>query len=176
MPDYRRPRVAGATIFFTVALADRQADMLVRHIDALRSAVRETRARHPFAIPAWVVLPDHLHAVWTLPAGDAEFSTRWKEIKTRFTKAVGQVGPRSASKVAKGEAGLWQRRFWDHHIRSEADLAAHVQYCWWNPVKHGYVERPADWPHSSIHRDIRLGKVGAEWSGVTPEGEFGERR
>ena len=174
MPNYIRPNVSGATVFFTVALADRGSDLLVRKVDALRDSVTSVRAERPFWIEAWVVLPDHLHAVWTLPDGDRDFSVRWKDIKTRFTKSVGLVGPRSASKVAKGEAGLWQRRFWDHHIRDEADYVAHVRYCWGNPVKHGLVEKAVDWPYSSIHRDIRLGRVEPEWSGVVPDGEFGE--
>ena len=81
---------------------------------------------------------------------------------------------RSPSKVAKGDAGVWQRRFWEHHIRDADDHAAHLRYCWANPVRHGLVERPADWPHSSIHRDIRLGRVEPEWSGEPPPGSFGE--
>jgi putative transposase len=174
MPNYIRPKSPGATVFFTVALADRGSDLLTRHVDALREAVASVRSEQPFVIDAWVVLPDHLHAVWTLPEADRDFSTRWKDIKARFTKSIGLVGRRSASKLAKGEAGLWQRRFWDHHIRDEADFAAHVRYCWGNPVKHGYVERAVDWPFSSIHRDIRLGRVDAEWSGVVPDGDYGE--
>jgi putative transposase len=174
MPKYIRPKVPGASVFFTVALADRKSNLLVREIDVLRSAVRATRADLPFYIDAWVVLPDHLHCIWTLPEGDADFWVRWKEIKTHFTKAVGQFGPRSVSKVSKGESGIWQRRFWDHHIRDERDFATHLRYCWWNPVKHGLVDRPVDWPHSSIHRDIRLGQVEPEWAGIKIDGAFGE--
>jgi putative transposase len=174
MPNYIRPKVRGATVFFTVALADRRSNLLVREIDTLRSAVRTTRAELPFHIDAWVVLPDHLHCIWTLPEGDADYSVRWKEIKTRFTKAVGRVGPRSLSKVSKGESGIWQRRFWDHRIRDERDLITHQRYCWWNPVKHGLVEKPVDWPHSSIHRDMRLGHVEPEWAGTGIDGAFGE--
>ena len=174
MSRYIRPKVQAASVFFTVALADRSSNLLVREVTLLRAVVGQVRATRPFHIDAWVVLPDHLHAVWTLPAGDADFSTRWKEIKARFTKAVGLVGRRSASKIAKGEAGLWQRRFWDHHIRDEADFAAHVRYCWGNPVKHGLVERAVDWPYSSIQRDIKLGRVEPEWVGMVQEGAFGE--
>ena len=174
MSNYVRPRIQGARVFFTVVLADRRSDLLVRDIAALRAAVAEVRARRPFGIDAFVVLPDHLHCLWTLPHGDADFSTRWKEIKTGFTKSVGRVGRRSASKLAKGEAGLWQRRFWDHHIRNEADFATHLRYCWGDPVKHGLVARAADWPWSSIHREIRAGIVGPDWSGEVQEGVFGE--
>ena len=174
MPQYIRPRVPQACVFFTVGLARRGGDMLVREVGRLREAVRVTRSERPFAVDAWVVLPDHIHAVWTMPEGDGDYSGRWKDIKTHFTKSLGMVGPRSASKIAKGEAGIWQRRFWEHHIRDQADFDAHVRYCWGNPVKHGLVERAADWPYSSIHRDIRLGRVEPEWSGVIPDGEFGE--
>ncbi len=155
MPNYRRPKVPGATIFFTVALADRGSDLLVREVGALREAVRATRAERPFAIDAWVVLPDHLHAVWTLPAGDRDFSTRWRLIKTRFSRAL-PMGPRRASHVARQERGVWQRRFWDRHIRDEAEYAAAVRYCWFNPVKHGLVEHPLEWDLSSVHGDARF--------------------
>lgn len=174
MPNYIRPSVKGATIFFTVALAQRQGDLLCREVETLRQAVKVTRAELPFDIMACVVLPDHIHAIWALPSGDDDFSTRWKQIKTRFTKAVGAVRPRSASKVAKGEAGIWQRRFWDHHIRNQADYDAHLRYCWVNPVRHGLVKRAVDWPYSSIHRDIARGMVEPDWSGIAPDGEFGE--
>lgn len=178
MSTYRRPPVTGAMVFFTVALAARGGDVLLREIGALREAVRVTRAERPFGIEAWVVLPDHMHAVWRMPAGDRAYGVRWGAIKARFTRAVrekgcrvgfdptngarcapGMVGwnptLRSASKVRKGDAGLWQRRFWEHHIRDEADYWAHVRYCWMNPVKHGFVARPEDWPFSSVHRDGR---------------------
>ncbi len=174
MPNYIRPKIDAATVFFTVALARREDDLLTREVSRLREAVAAVAHRRPFRMDAFVVLPDHLHAIWTLPEGDHDFSTRWKEIKASFSKMVGVRGARSPSKISKGEVGIWQRRFWDHHIRSEADYANHVQYCWGNPVKHGFVARAVDWPFSSIHRDIRLGHVGAEWSGRIPQGMFGE--
>lgn len=174
MSRYIRPRVPGASVFFTVTLADRRSRLLVDHVEALREAVRQTMIVRTFRIDAWVVLPDHLHAVWTLPESDADYSVRWKDIKTSFTKSVGLTGRRSASKVAKGEAGIWQRRFWEHHIRDERDFVTHLRYCWWNPVKHGLVERAVDWPWSSIHRDIRRGQVDPEWAGVPVDGDFGE--
>ncbi len=152
--------------------------MLVDEIGALRAAVQVTRAERPFHIDACVVLPDHLHCIWTLPVGDRDFSTRWGAIKARFTRTIrdnGRVGfqpthakrlghavgwnptlRRTASKVAKGDAGVWQRRFWEHHIRDDADYRAHVRYCWMNPVKHGFVERPEEWTYSSVHRDARF--------------------
>ncbi|MTD99196.1 transposase [Paracoccus sp. YIM 132242] len=163
MSRYLRPRLPAVPVFFTVALAQRGGQLLVDQVEVLREAVRVTQAERPFGIEAWVVLPDHLHCIWRLPEGDCDYSVRWGAIKARFTRGVrDEVGwnptLRSPSKVAKGDAGLWQRRFWDHHIRDERDLAAHVRYCWWNPVKHGYVQRPEHWPHSSVHRDIAVGR------------------
>ena len=187
MSSYIRPRQPGASIFFTVALADRGARTLVDQVEALRQAVRATKAERPFRIDAWVVLPDHMHCVWTLPEGDADFSVRMAAIKARFTRAlpgndrrvgfhptmVEQEGnvlvirsdggvephptvnerPRTRSKAMKQDGRVWQRRFWEHHIRDDAAFAACVQYCWINPVKHGLAEHPKDWPYSSWHRD-----------------------
>ncbi|MCW1918458.1 transposase [Rhodobacter sp. KR11] len=154
MSGYVRPRVSGASVFFTVTLQDRGGQLLVDEVARLREAVAVTRAERPFQIDAFVVLPDHLHCVWTLPEGETDFSTRWRLIKTRFSRGL-PMGTRRASHERRQERGIWQRRFWEHHIRNEADFAAHVQYCWINPVKHGLVERPEDWPYSSIHRDLR---------------------
>ena len=177
MTNYRRAKVSGGSYFFTVALADRSSSILVDCIEDLRASYALTKSERPFRCDAFVVLPDHVHAVWTLPKGDADFSTRWRLIKARFSRAVtcrmGGFHP-SPSKRRKGEIGLWQRRFWEHCIRDAADHAAHVRYCWGNPVKHGYVERAVEWPYSSIHRDMRAGRVDAEWSGMSPEGAFGE--
>ncbi len=159
MPNYTRPQCTGAAIFFTVALQDRGARLLLDHVDHLRAAVAVTKAERPFQINAWVVLPDHLHCVWTLPGGDGDFSTRWRLIKARFSRAVPK-GALRPSHIARQERGIWQRRFWEHHLRDEADLSAHVNYCWINPVKHGLVKRPEDWPYSSVHRDLRMGDIG----------------
>lgn len=186
MPNYVRPKVRGGTVFFTVALARRDSSLLVDEIDRLRDAVRTTRAERPFHVDAWVVLPDHLHAVWTLPAGDGDFSTRWGAIKARFSASCRRAGFIPPPPIGhenggvnpalrrKGEVGLWQPRFWEHHIRHTADYDAHLRYCWGNPVKHGLVDRAADWPFSSIHRDICAGLVDAEWSGPVPSGRYGE--
>ncbi|MFP4044702.1 MAG: REP-associated tyrosine transposase [Rhodosalinus sp.] len=157
MPNYKRPRVPGATIFFTVALRERGDDLLVREIDRLRDAVRKTRAERPFRIDAWVVLPDHLHAVWTLPEGEADFSTRWRLIKARFSRGLPR-GPRRPSDLARNERAIWQRRFWEHHVRGAADLAACKRYCHLNPVRHGLAETPEAWPFSTVHREIRHGR------------------
>jgi putative transposase len=159
MSDYGRPQVNGACVFFTVALAQRGSRLLVDEVARLRAAVRATLAERPFGIEAFVVLPDHLHTVWRLPEGDADFATRWRLIKSRFSMGVPK-GQLWQSHVARQERGIWQRRYWEHHIRDQADFAAHVRYCWINPVKHGLVEKPEDWPYSSVHRDIRLGRYG----------------
>jgi putative transposase len=173
MASYVRPKVTGSQIFFTVALADSKDDRLVTCIAELREAVRMAQNSRPFRIDAMVVLPDHLHAIWTLPSHDRDFSTRWSSIKACFSMRQ-EAGHQRASHVRRREKGIWQRRFWEHHIRDEADFDMHLRYCWGNPVKHRLVARPADWPFSSIHREIRLGKVQSGWSGGALTGDFGE--
>jgi putative transposase len=176
MPDYRRAFVPGGCWFFTLAVLDRRSALLVERIEALREAMVWTRRRYPFHIDAMVVLPDHLHAVWTLPPDDAEFSIRWRMIKTRFARAIPPTERRTAVQKARGERGLWQRRFWEHLIRDERDYVRHVEYCHINPVKHGLVRRVRDWPYSSFHRDVRAGVFPEDWAGeVEATGEFGER-
>ncbi|SDR12285.1 putative transposase [Pseudoxanthomonas sp. CF385] len=176
MTHYRRAFVPGATYFFTVNLADRQATLLVDHIDLLRDAVRYTRKRHPFDIDAMVVLPDHLHAVWTLPPGDADFPLRWRLIKTWFSRHLPHGEHRRASHVDKSERGIWQRRYWEHVIRDETDLARHVDYIHGNPVKHGHVVRVRDWPYSTFHRFARNGILSEDWGSAGENASFGERR
>ena len=154
---YIRAWHPGGTYFFTVNLAERSRTLLVDHVGHLREAVRKVKQVHPFDILAWVVLPDHLHAVWTLPEGDADCSTRWSLIKAGFSRGIAQGERISASRQHKRERGIWQRRYWEHLIADEPDLWRHVHYVHINPVKHGYVQRAHEWPYSSIHRDIRLG-------------------
>jgi putative transposase len=176
MPNYRRVLAPGGCWFFTVNLLDRRRRLLTDHIDALRAATLRTQGRHPFAIDAMVVLPDHIHAVWTLPPGDADFSLRWRLIKIDFAKAVPKTELRSAVRMARGERGVWQRRFWEHLIHDDEDFCRHVEYCYFNPVRHGLVTRVCDWPYSSFHRDVRAGLIPADWAGdLSAEGEFGER-
>lgn len=165
MPDYRRNRVPGETYFFTVNLLERRSALLTTHIDAFRDAVRQARARKPFHIDAWVVLPDHTHCVWTLPPGDADYSARWKAIKIAFAKALPKTERLSAVRARKGERGIWQRRFWEHTIRNDADYAAHVDYVHINPFKHGIVQRVVDWPYSSFHRFVQAGIYPPDWAG-----------
>jgi putative transposase len=176
MPDYRRNYVEGGTYFFTVALADRRSDLLVKEVAALRASVSRARALHPFNIDAWVVLPEHLHAVWTLPDGDADFSARWSLIKRGFTARVAKGERRSASRIAKGERGIWQRRFWERTIRDEADFRRHVDYVHINPVKHGLVNNAWDWPFSSFRRAVARGDYPTDWGGLEEmDGGFGEK-
>lgn len=164
MRTYTRAHAPGACYFFTVNLARRRGnDLLVRHIEALRASVATTRRDHPFAIDAMVVLPDHLHALWQLPEGDADFSTRWRLIKARFSRAVPAGEHITPSRARRGERGLWQRRFWEHLIRDERDWQRHVDYIHYNPVKHGHVSRAVDWPYSSLHRFIREGWRDPDW-------------
>lgn len=120
IPNYRRLRVSGGTYFFTVNLFDRRSDMLVGHIDPLRNAVRQTREILPFHIDAWVVLPEHMHCVWTLPEGDSDFSKRWQAIKIAFAKSLPRSEPRSAVMRRRHERGIWQHRYWEHAIRTTA--------------------------------------------------------
>src|SRR5882724_13621472 len=157
MPNYRRVFIPGGCWFFTVYLLERRNTLLVDRIDALRDAVERTRKDHPFIIDAFVVLPDHIHAIWTLPPEDADFSTRWRLIKSRFAKVLPKHERLSDVRKARGERGIWQRRFWEHLVSDETDYARHVEYCYINPVKHRLVARVCGWPHSSFHRDVRAG-------------------
>ena len=176
MTDYRRSRISGASYFFTVNLADRSQALLTQNIALLRSAFEYTRERHPFIVDAIVVLPEHLHAIWTLPEGDRDFSLRWRLIKTVFSRGLSHGEHRSNSRQSKGERGIWQRRYWEHLIRDEVDFSRHVDYIHINPLKHGLVKRVTDWPHSSFHRYVRAGILPMDWAGAEGvELEFGER-
>jgi REP-associated tyrosine transposase len=173
MPRYVRAK--GHVFFFTVVLADRSSNLLVDQIDRLRKVYRTVQQHRPFETIAICVLPDHVHALWALPEGDSDFSTRWSLIKTGFSRGL-DPGPRSASKVGKREKGIWQRRYWEHTIRDDADLERHVDYIHFNPVKHRHVTRMVDWPHSSFHRYVERGLLAADWAGDARDiqGSFGE--
>ncbi|MDS4030693.1 MAG: transposase [Candidatus Contendobacter sp.] len=166
MTAYRRHRVSGGTYFFTVNLAERDRRLLTEHIGALRDAFRRVRAAHPFRIEAVVVLPDHLHTLWTLPAGDHDFSLRWRQLKSAFSRAMETEEHLSASRARKRERGIWQRRFWEHAIRDEEDFSRHVDYIHYNPVKHGHVKSVVEWPYSSFHRHVGWGVYPADWAGA----------
>jgi putative transposase len=181
MSTYRRSATAGGTYFFTVVAYKRQpflCDPDVR--EALRQAIHHARENHPFAIDAWVLLPDHLHAIWTLPPDDADFGKRWGLIKSQVSKARGErlhdPGQMTPSKIKHRESTLWQRRFWEHQIRDEADFAHHMNYVHFNPVKHGLVKRAHYWPHSTFHRYVKQGRYPQDWgqSLDIPHQNFGE--
>lgn len=174
MSCYRRMRLPGATCFFTLNLAQPGMGLLTDHIDALRRAYGAMMAEMPVRTEAIVVLPDHLHAIWTLPAGDHGYGERWRRIKARFSRELALQLPRSASKARKRETGIWQRRFWEHTIRDRADFQLHMDYCRGDPVRHGLVAEAADWPFSSIHRDIRQGLIPPDWMPNRLHGRFGE--
>jgi putative transposase len=177
MSHYRRSLATGATFFFTVNLADRKNRLLVDEIDRLRLAFEVVRTRYPFKTIAYCVLPDHLHAVWRLPPDDADFGLRWSRIKRAFSQGLPAADARSVSKIAKREKGIWQRRFWEHQIRDETDLQRHVDYIHFNPVKHGHVQRVADWAYSSFHRYVAREILPVDWAGMDVVGDahrFGE--
>lgn len=175
MTQYRRARSTGGTYFFTVALADRRSALLVDRVSSLRNAFRHVQRVHPFAIEAIVILPDHLHSVWRLPPSDADYSTRWRLIKTEFSRVIPADELRNASRIAKNERGIWQRRYWEHLIRDDTDFVRHVDYIHNNPARHGHVKRLADWPLSSFHKFVQLGILPHDWGGGTESTEqFGE--
>ena len=178
MSRYIRAGAAGATYFFTAALQDRSARWLVDHVAVLRACVARTKSLHPFDIDAMVVLPEHLHALWTLPAEDGDFSQRWRLIKRDFTRHLllaGVLDMAARSSRRPGERNVWQRRFWEHQIRDEEDFARHLDYIHFNPVKHGWVLRARDWPYSSLHRFVRQGLLPADWGiSAAVEGQYGE--
>lgn len=175
MVHYRRNLIKGGTYFFTVAIQDRKSALLVEWIDELRAAVRAVRHENPFHIDAWVVLPDHLHAMWTLPQGDDDYPGRWRAIKSHFTRAIVRAGA-TVTRNANGEYNVWQRRFWEHTIRDARDFEKHMDYIHYNPVKHGHARHPGEWPHSTFQRWVSQGVYPKDWGGyVEEEGKsFGE--
>ncbi|MDH1264617.1 transposase [Pseudomonas sp. GD03944] len=175
MSHYRREWVPGGTYFFTVTLADRRSRLLVDEIALLRKTYVQANKRLPFTTIAICVLPDHLHAIWSLPDGDSDYSQRWALIKSQFSRALPAATSVSPSKSRKREKGIWQRRFWEHCIRDDEDLARHVDYIHYNPVKHGLVTQVRDWPYSSFHRYVERGDVSRDWGGGEGvDGVFGE--
>jgi putative transposase len=172
---YRRNLVPGGTYFFTVTLADRRTDWLVRNIQLLREAFRFARRKRSFHIDAIVVLPEHIHCIWTLPPDDANYAHRWRLIKGCFSGALADTG-KPVKRNSNGEYNVWQRRFWEHTVRDEEDLRAHADYIHYNPVKHGLVNQVCEWPYSSFHRFVRLGWLSSDWAGDSNlmDGPMGE--
>ncbi|EOV8481770.1 transposase [Klebsiella aerogenes] len=163
MSNYRRSYLPGGCWFFTVNLQNRHSDLLTRHIDHLRAAIACAKRKRPFQINSWVVLPEHMHCIWTLPEGDSDYSGRWREIKKSFTRALAQ-------------SQIWQPRFWEHAIRNDEDYRRHMDYVYINPLKHRLVGRVSDWPYSTFHRDVRQGLYPEDWAGHIAEMDAGERR
>jgi putative transposase len=182
MPRYLRPQTTGGTYFFTVVTFGRRK-ILTQDISRqlLSKAFAEVKTQYPFSVEALVLLPDHLHAIWTLPVGDMDYSKRWGLIKANFSKEGKPYfsGTKSAnpSRIKRRETTIWQRRFWEHTIRDDADYGRHVDYIHYNPVKHGLVKNVIDWPHSSFHRYVREEFYPENWGvGVTfnQDDSFGE--
>lgn len=164
---YRRIFEPGASYFFTVVTyARRPLFDDPANVDLLHGSIAEVKSRHPFEIDAYVILPDHLHMVWSLPAGDSNYSMRWNLAKAVFTRKYARRHPmpkRSASRMAKREQAVWQRRFWEHLIRDEEDFSNHLDYIHLNPVEHGLVTQPALWLHSSFAAWVEYGRYDQNW-------------
>ncbi len=167
MSDYRRYFVAGGTYFFTVVTERRRplfADARARRL--LGSVFRRGLHRSPMRVLAIVLLPDHLHCLWALPPGDSDYSGRWRWLKGEFTRQWLTIGGKEQphdTPTRQRRRGVWQRRFWEHTIRDEADLERHANYIHYNPVKHGLVASPHEWPWSSFHRWVRAGHYTLDW-------------
>ena len=169
MPNYRRIRVAGGTYFFTVVTHQRRPLFsLPANVQRLRTALRRTQSAYPFRIDAMVVLPDHLHALWTLPDDDGDHARRWRLAKTLFTQSAPEDVPGDRAR-RPGERSVWQRRYWEHLVRDDEDFRRHMDYIHYNPVKHGLVEQPGDWPYSSFRRAVERGWYPADWGAWEPE-------
>jgi putative transposase len=177
MSHYRRNYVEGGTYFFTVVTYHRRRILdtgLAR--SCLRNAIETIRRDRPFEIIAFVLLPEHLHTVWQLPSGDANYSTRWRRIKEEFTEQYLAAGGtelwQTRSRRHHGERGIWHRRFWEHTIKSPEELERCCKYIHWNPKKHGLVSSLENWPYSSFHRFVTLGEYEPGWGGEDPTPGF----
>ncbi len=164
---YRRSIAKGSTYFFTLVTFERKKILSTDdNVAIIREAFAHVAKRRPFATEAAIIMPDHIHCIWTMPEGDADFSTRWRLIKSRFTRGFGRYGEyNNPSRVKKGERAVWQRRFWEHMIQNEKDFQNHVDYIHYNPVKHGLAKSPKDWPYSSFHRYVKDGIYPLDWGG-----------
>ncbi len=182
MPSYLRPKTTGGTFFFTIVTFERREILtLDKSRQILRQAIKDVQREYPFFIEDWVLLPDHIHAIWTLPHGDTDYSKRWGLIKAKFSKEGkaffhGQQSV-NASRIKRRETNIWQRRFWEHGIRDDQDLRRHIDYIHYNPVKHGLVRRVGEWPYSTFHQYVKEGLYPENWGeGVSfdREDSFGE--
>ena len=169
MPEYRRVYIKGGTFFFTVVTNGRYPIFEDKSAtDLLKTSFYRVTIAHPFEIDSIVVLPNHLHCIWILPEGDSDFSTRWRLIKSDFTRNYLAASAReiSDSRRIKREKGIWQRRFWEHTIRDEADLNTHRDYIHYNPVRHGLSDSPANWEHSSFKMFVKKGFYSPDWGSI----------
>lgn len=164
MPDYRRNRVPAGTFFFTVNLANRRSDLLVREVETLRAAVRAVRLATPFHTDSWVILPDHMHCIWTLPEEDTDYSGRWQAINKRFSKALPNVESMRPEALARDGRRIWRKRISELTVRDDRDYRAPMDYVHFNPVKHGLAAHPADWPHSTFQKCVALGLYEPAWA------------
>lgn len=164
--QYRRSRAKGGTFFFTVVTHNRRRFLCYEsNVALLREAFRSVIDQHPFSVAAFVLLPEHLHCIWTLPENDNDFSTRWRLIKSYFSRKCKDEfkGLQTANRLNKSEQAVWQHRFWEHQIRNDEDFIKHVEYVHYNPVKHGLVRSPIAWPHSTFRRYVEQGVYHAGW-------------
>ena len=173
MPTYIRWREEGATYFFTVVTYRRQRILTKpQSRQLLRESISQVQAKLPFDVLAFVLLPDHMHCIWTLPPEDDNFPERWRLIKGRFSylylKRGGHDWKVSDQHQKQGRGGVWQPRYWEHRIRDEADYYRHRDYIHFNPIKHGHVENPGEWVWSSFHRHVKMGWLDPNWPGSTP--------
>jgi len=172
MQHYRKIKQPGATFFFTLATYQRRKILdKAPYYQALKSAISAVRKTHPFTIEAFVLLPDHLHCIWTMPSNDCDYAIRWGLIKnqvSRQEKALTKTAMIGQSRISE-ESGFWERRVWKHQIGDDKDYAVHVDYIHWNPVKHGYVSKVNHWPYSSFHKFVKKGVYPPDWSGMPNE-------
>ncbi len=178
MSNYRRNKQSGATYFFTLCLQDRKSRILVDYIDALRLAYRKTHHKKPFITEAMVILPDHIHILWTMPMNDDDYANRIRLFKSHFTRQLPATIKQTDNKnrQAHKQTGIWQLRYWEHTIRDERDFTNHINYIHYNPVKHGYVKDVVDWKYSTFHRYVKSGLYEQDWGSNIGEitGDFGE--
>ena len=165
--QYRRAFIKGGSYFFTVVTEQREPVFANESaVILLREAFRKVMEKRPFVINAVIVLPDHLHSIWTLPPDDTDYSTRWRLIKTFFSKRYDDKKTViKKNRINKNQKAIWQQRYWEHCLRDEKDFSRHVDYIHYNPVKHGYITLASSWPYSSIHRYIEQGLVDQRWGG-----------
>jgi putative transposase len=163
---YRRSTAKGASFFFTVVTHNRRANLCHEaNVALLRETFESVTTKHPFTIDAFVLLPDHLHCIWTLPENDNSFAMRWRQIKSYFSRRCLDEfkGQQTPAHLRKGEQAIWKRRYWEHQIRDDGDFVTHVEYIHYNPVKYGLTKSPRHWPHSTYHRYVKQDIYHVDW-------------